>query len=184
MEKDLKETITHRGIDIKVYYDTEASSPNEDGSADAFVVFTHRSFEVQVEGFKPIDIYEHIQKTNKFFYDGCFVFPLYAYIHSGVALSLGNTKYPFNDRWDVSNTGFIVVRRVKGWTWTRAKALKIAEGICSMWNEHLGGETYGYMCDTKKGKHIGSCWGFCGDDGYNEMITEAKAGIDAHLDSK
>lgn len=39
---------------------------------------------------------------------GSFVFPIYAYIHSGIALSLDCDAYPFNDKWDAGLAGFAV----------------------------------------------------------------------------
>ena len=39
---------------------------------------------------------------------GSFVIPIYAYIHSGICLSLDGDSYPFNDEWDAGVAGFAV----------------------------------------------------------------------------
>lgn len=39
---------------------------------------------------------------------GAYVLPVYMYNHSGIALSTGNSKYPFNCQWDSGHLGFIM----------------------------------------------------------------------------
>lgn len=36
------------------------------------------------------------------------IIPIYAYIHSGICLSLDGGSYPFNDKWDAGVAGFAV----------------------------------------------------------------------------
>ena len=57
------------------------------------------------------------------------------YDHSGIALSLTRDRYPFNDRWDAGQLGFILVDRVKALKEYNAKILTnslnfIATGWC------------------------------------------------------
>ena len=174
--KDLIEEIEYKGYTIDVCYDESPNSPDEWENKDVFLVYEHRDFCVKRKGYEPRDIFDSLNE-KKAFYDGYFAFVCFAYIHSGVSLSLGRNKYPFNDRWDVSSTGYVLVKRQKGWTWTREKAYKIAESIVREWNMYLSGDVYGYSSD------IGGCWGFYGEEGREQMIDEAKAEIDHYIES-
>jgi hypothetical protein len=164
---------------IKVVQDENADSPDCWGNDDAFVVYDHRQFYVKREGFDPREIWEHLQ-TGKKLYNGYFIFPLYAYIHSGVALSVGDHNFP-DARWDVSMTGFVLVKRVKG-MYTSDKAFKLAEAITEEWNQYLSGDVYGYKIydmtgadieedDECEGEFVDSCWGFYGEE--ENCMTEA-----------
>ena len=111
---------------------------------------------------------------NRKLFDGYFYFPVYAYIHSGVALSLGRNSYPFTDKWDTSFNGFALVKRERG-TYTRQKAYERAQGLIETWNMYLSGDVYGYNSE------VGGCWGYYGKEGYEQMISEAKSEIDCHI---
>lgn len=171
---NLIETIEYKGFEIEICYDTDPQSPDHWDNDDLFLVYDHRQFSVKRDGFNPYKIYEHYQETKKLFYDGYYVFPLYAYIHSGVSLSLGRSGYPFTDRWDVSSTGFILVKRMKGWTWKKKQALKAAESLVEEWNQYLSGEVYGF--DWEHGR----CWGFYGDMEY--CISQARDEVDGYIE--
>lgn len=172
---DKIETIEYRGYEIEVCYDTDAGSPDEWGDDDCFLVYDHRQFSVKRKGFDPEDILDHCNENKRMFYDGYYVFPLYAYIHSGVSLSLGRSGYPFTCPWDTSMSGFVLVHRTKGWSWKRNQAEKIAESVVEGWNQYLSGEVYGYNSE------IGGCWGFYGDEGRKRMIEDAKGEIDFYI---
>jgi hypothetical protein len=175
MKEDLRETIKYRGYDIDTYYDTDPPCPDE-WDDEIFLVYDHRDFFVERKGFNPDDIFERMQ-DNKKTYDGYWFFPVYAYIHSGVALSLGRTTYPFTCRWDTSFKGFALIKRNK-YSWTESKAYKRAEGLIESWNMYLSGDVYGYNSEC------GSCWGFYGEEGYKQMIEEAKREIDYEIEEK
>ena len=167
------ETVTYKGVEINVYYDEDPQSPNDWENDDNFLVYDHRDFCVERKGFDPSDINELICESKKLFYDGYYVFPVYAYIHSGVSLSLSGGTC----QWDTSMMGFVLCRKEKG-TWTREKARKRASGLIDTWNEYLSGEIYGYDSEA------GSCWGFYGDEGKAEMIKEAKNEVDCWIREK
>ena len=172
---DAMEVINYRGYEITAHYDEDTDSPDRWGDENAFIVYDHRQFFVERKGFNPEEIWEHVQETKQKTYDGYYVFPLYAYIHSGVSLSLGRLSYPFTCPWDTSMTGFVLVKREKG-TWNIDKAEKTAESVVDEWNMFLSGEVYGYTSEC------GSCWGFYGEDGYKQMIEAAKSEIDYEID--
>jgi len=157
-------------------------SPNDWGNEDIFLVYDHRQFCVEREGFEPNDIYQYLKdctdpeefdlRNDK--YDKYWIFPVYAYIHSGVSLSLSHQ----GDRFDVSSTGFILVEKEnyiegqKPTIVTEPEALKYAEGLIKTWNQYLSGEVYAFTVIEKKYcEHCGhieevehdSCCGFYGD---------------------
>jgi len=166
------ETITYKDYEIEIHQDEDAESPDSWGNDDCFLVYDHRDFTIKRKGFEPRELWE----DGRAFINGYHVFRVNAYIHSGIVLSLG--KYPFNDRWDVSTTGYVLVKRGKGWSWTREKASKIAESIITEWNQYLSGEVYGYNSEA------GGCCGFYGNEGKKQMIEEAEAEIDSLIKMK
>ena len=177
----MKEIINYRGFDIEIIPDSHPQSPDEWDNEDCFLVYDHRQFSVERKGFDPREIYEAKKESGKKLYDGYWVFGVDAYIHSGVALSLANeTNFP-DRRWDVSTTGFALVKRVKGWSWTEDNARKIARSIVEEWNDYLSGNVYGYNIEETGD----SCWGFYGDyDAKDGCLDEAKSVVDSHIKSE
>jgi hypothetical protein len=105
------------------------------------------------------------------------VLPLIAYIHSGVALSLGRGGQ-FSDPWDSGQIGYVLVKRRSGFR----DILKAAESLVSEWNSWLSGEIYGYIVEDSDGEHMDSCWGFLGDIKF--CIEEAKSAAESHRRSE
>jgi len=164
---------------IKIIPDNQAECPNDWGDDSRFLVFDHRQFYAERKGYSPTEIFENGEKEK-----GFFVFRCFAYIHGGVALSVGDHSFP-DARWDVSFKGFWLIKREKG-TWTRAHALKAAQGLCETWNQYLSGDVYGYkiskvLSEDEDGnpedlEELDSCWGYYGED---ECLKEAE-GIVEH----
>jgi hypothetical protein len=164
---------------IEVVQDEYPDSPDSWGNEDAFVVYDHRQFYVERKGFKPRDIWEHSQKSDKL-YNGYYFFVLYAYIHSGVSLSVGDHNFP-DARWDVSSTGYVLVKREK-YTYTREAAFKMAESITKEWNEYLWGEVWGFkITDAEDDEVVDSCWGFYGDE--ENCMTEAENVVNSLIEN-
>ncbi len=164
-------TIEYRGHTIEIDYDQEPMSPDEWGNDDLFIVYDHRQFTIKRDGFDPAEIAESWAENKSNEYDGYRVYPLYAYIHSGVSLSLGNSSYPFSCRWDTSMCGFVLVSLKAGFP----DLDKAVQGMVEEWNQYLSGEVYGYKVES-----IGeSCWGFYGDHEY--ALEEAKGTVDYHI---
>lgn len=138
---------------LRVEQDSDPESPDNWGNEDMFLVYEHRDFTIRRKGFEPRDIFEYLEDcheqvdNNK--YDDYYIFLVYAYIHSGVSLSLGNDKYPFNDRFDVSTTGYILIKKnPKGDAFdiivTEKEAKELAEGLIETWNQYLSGNIWGF----------------------------------------
>ena len=172
----MKNEFNYRGLTVKIEQDEYAQSPDQWGNEDTFIVYDHRSFYVECKGFNPQDIFDHLS-TGKKTYKGYHVFPLYAYIHSGVALSLGRTQYPFNDRWDVSFKGFALVKREKG-TYTHEQAVKVAQSLVDTWNMYLSGDVWTTTVENEQGELVESCSGIYGHK-YAEQ--EGKNMVDSYI---
>lgn len=155
-------TEKYKGLTINIFQDDTYDSPDDWGNTDAFIVHDHRDFTIERKGFNPSEIFEALQENPNKLFDGYRVFPLYAYIHSGIALSLGRNQYPFTCRWDTSFAGFVLVKHEKG-MYTPKQARRIAEGLIETWNEYLSGNVYGFVVENSEGEQLDSCWGFYGD---------------------
>jgi hypothetical protein len=168
---------------INVNQDEYAESPDVWGDTERFLVYDHRDFTVVRRGFDPEEIYQ-IGKKKKT-YKGFWIFPVYAYIHGGVALSVGSHNFP-DARWDVTMKGFTLIKREKG-TYTVKTALKAAEGLIEDWNRYLSGNIYEYRIiekykDEDGNNHkelVESCSGF---DSEDECMTEAESIVNKFIE--
>jgi hypothetical protein len=170
------ETIDYRNFRINIVQDENYSSDmlNEDDSI--FLLYYHRDFWVTRKGYEK-------ELTNAALADmmkDYFFIPVYAYIHSGVALSLGNTTYPFDCRWDTSMCGGIFILKSDTDFNTVKKRNKYAEGMIKEWNDVLSGNVYGYQVMSND-EEIDSCWGFVGDYETSGIVDEAKGIVDAEI---
>lgn len=166
------ETIKHRGKTICIYQDEDAQSPQEYGDNGMFLVAGHRDFYVgppgQERGFDVAQVIEDHRETH-------WVFPLEAYIHSGVALALsGEGNFP-DRQWDVSQLGAVLCAK-KEWRLQKS-ARRAALSYVQTWNQYLSGDVYGYVVD--EGGADKSCWGFYG---LAYCITEAKSVADSIIE--
>lgn len=101
------------------------------------------------------------------------MFPVSAYIHSGVSLRLGHCSFPFDDAgWDTSHVGCVLAS--KGEWRLRKSAEKCAEGLIETWNQYLSGDVWGYTVEGMGD----SCWGMYG---YDYCLQEAKNAVDYHV---
>ncbi len=82
-----------------------------------------------------------------------FIKPVYMYDHSGISLSLDNTMYPFNDKWDSGCIGIILWTRQQQDTYGMAEksdserskhADQIISNFFDTYNKYVQGEVY-YM---------------------------------------
>ena len=121
------------------------------------------------------------------------IFPIRIYEHSGISISITN-EYPYNDRWDSGQIGFIYCDRetilkeynIKSITQkTIEKVKECLRAEIETYNQYLTGEVFGYVLDKKvicdkcsniEYEHIDSCWGYYGNDfkknGLSDNITD------------
>ncbi len=103
------------------------------------------------------------------------MFPVAAYIHSGVVLKLGNGRGFPNYQWDVSHVGVACV--AKSVQADPQKARELAEGLVEEWNAYLNSDVYGIVSERFDEDHEpiddDSCWGFYGRKWAEEaLLTE------------
>jgi len=152
--------------------DSPAGDPDEDEDA-LFLVHYHRNFEARQD--KVI-----VEDDLRRWYQGetiaqekeYWIFPVSAYIHSGVRLSLGNMRDAsggFDGQgWDTSHVGAVLASK-KEWR-TRKAAEKAALQKVETWNQYLAGDIWGCVLEKydhkKQAVEAGheSCWGYYGWD--------------------
>ncbi len=189
---------------LEIVQDEYGESPNKWGNTDVFLVYDHRQFTIREKGFDPRAIFNHLNaksyierkqpetineslETEGYFedlndeFDKYHIFQVNAYIHSGVALSL-HKDYPFNDKWDTSTTGYILVDKnlaskveldITIKSKYPEKAFYLAEGLIETWNQYLSGDVWGYeisktttceCCGNEDKQVVDSCYGFYGKE--------------------
>lgn len=95
--------------------------------------------------------------------------PVYAYIHSGIALSLE----PFGDPWDSGQIGWAYVekeRLLKEYGVSRVtrrirdRVMEVLRGELAEYEAYANGEVYGFVLESPGGEVLDACWGFYGSD--------------------
>jgi hypothetical protein len=174
------EKIERNGFTAVVQRDEDPLSPDEMGDGSVgYVVGWHCEFKPRLDRSAPYDG-EHVRDyLNDAFNDdvpksrlmedygsllkGYWVFPLNAYIHSGVVLELDERRKGFRDRhWDVSNWFGAVLVNKKEFR-IRAKALKFASELVDEWNQYMSGDVH-TVSVIKDGETLDSCGGFYGTE--------------------
>ena len=226
----MEQTIEYRGYKIEVKHDSDPEYPNDWWCDECFLVYQHRDFNIERDGFYPQNIHSYLEILNIIknhssltieqleeyndelstytdYNKDYFIFPVEAYIHSGVSLSL--FKGHKQCRFDSSVTGFILVARNYADDNTEQAEL-YAEGLVETWNHYLSGNVYGFVTYENKPNYsipkklfdkcvednisilefkdklilsddwneIDSCWGYYGDPNISGLLEEAKSVID------
>lgn len=146
---------------LEISQDEDAESPDSWNNTDIFLVYDHRQFYIKREGYNPKDIFEYTSNIEQYKgskFDNYFIFKVFAYIHSGVSLSLAHN----GDVWDTSTTGYILVDKNDFDFDLQRKSIEelkdksdfdiakyYAEGLIDTWNTYLSGETYKYSIYKK-----------------------------------
>lgn len=114
--------------------------------------------------------------------------PLWVYEHGGITMSCGDCSCPYNDRWDSSCAGWIVMSKdsvmdnlattEENW---RTKAIECMRGEVELYDHWLTGNVYGYTLleETAPDEwtEVDSCWGFYGDDVLTNGIADNVPGL-------
>jgi len=178
------EIITYRGREIKTYHD---DNPIDDEPGNwyesGYLIYDHRDCQIAPRDKKPSFAnvinqlwIESKDDTTEIDGESYFVFPVFAYIHGDVVLYLSEQKARRYEPtgFDISMKGFVVIKQCEEFHY-KDVALEEAHRIVKSYNMMLAGEIYGYQSD------FGSCLGYWGEDGYKQMIAEAKDEIDGEL---
>lgn len=136
---------------LSIVASTEVENPEEeqgfDGINDCFLLHDHRQFDVKSHGLNAKQVYCHLTDVDRYNFEIAKyeIYPVSAYIHSGVVLSL-NAQSGF----DYSNVGFYLVSKalLKEY-YSKPDSLtsveegrKLAEMAIENWNLYLSGEIY------------------------------------------
>jgi hypothetical protein len=159
-------------LTVNIYQDEDAESPDTWGDDSIFLLGWHRDFTVTRPNYKrPDDILEYVNEDDcdedrqikASIREDYHVFTLYAYIHSGVSLSLGASFGGIDPGgWDTSRLGIVLVSREE---WPDEGAARTAAmSLVDTWNQYLSGDVYGYTVTDEDGEQLDSCWGFYGDE--------------------
>ena len=171
--EDAAKEITYQGYALKIYSDDCPENPIKEWDMLGKFICWHKRYDLgNCSDFAgPEEVREYVKQT------GSLLFPLYMYDHSGIVLSLDNSRYPFNCRWDAGQLGYVLVDRQQalkelGKTRMTGKLKKriteIIQAEVDTYNQYLSGDIYGYVIE-KDGKQIDSCWGFYGMEGVEEQ---------------
>lgn len=154
-------TFTVGRFTVEIIPDYDAESPGDSEDKDgAFVVANHRDFAPRNPlNIRPADVRGDGDEDEGSGYAADYwIFPLFAYIHGGVSLSLGSFRCP----WDSGQIGYLLLARS---TWGNEPAAQAAaESTVAAWNQYLSGDVYGYRVLDEDGDCLDSCWGFYGQD--------------------
>lgn len=177
------DTISYRNYTIELEPDTDAGSPREWANVGE-ILYTSCRYNLGDRRTTRDEIKEITERDDVIF------LPVYAYIHSGVALNTTGFSCP----WDSGQCGIIWCTKetaVKEWGKTlctktvREKAEKYLRGEVETLSAYFAGEVVGYIVRDPEGEEIESCWGFYPEgDNYNYAISEAKAQINWHRKDK
>lgn len=131
------------GYKLQISQEENAGSPDTWENNSFFLVYSHRDLNVQRPGFHPSDISDALNEgleSEPDYYPLYYIFPVDAYIHSGIHLSIANTKNYPDRRWDVSTSGYVLVSKEE--FESRDEALNVAKNLLEEWNLYLNGEVY------------------------------------------
>ena len=144
-------TIMKRPFGFEARYlvhDEDPISPNHYDDTKLFLVHYHRDFHVTNDPIIREDDVRRwyrdegeIEQARTYHF-----FPVAAYIHSGVVLSLGDGRHFPDARWDVSRVGVVLASKAK-WP-DEAKARTSAESLITEWNSYLSGDVYCLVKET------------------------------------
>lgn len=179
MNNETIHTEERNGYTINIYPDYDYDdTPNDWGGP--VLVHYHRDFLVEHDCITKDDLRAYYQGEKIPQQKEYWIFPVAAYIHGGVSLSLGNGAHYPDQRWDVSHVGAMLVR--KSDARLQKTAHKYAENTLGDWNAINGarGGVYGFTVE-RDGDTVESCWGFI-EHGYDiensDVLDEARAHAD------
>jgi hypothetical protein len=202
----LVDKINYRGYAIRIEQDSDPMSPDDWDNLCSRACW-HRDYTLSSNDVetrtdnrdKKVDYYfgepEEFQqfcKDNK-----VLVMNLRLYDHSGITISVSN-EYPYNDRWDSGQVGWIFVtyeniRKEYGVKKVTKKVLEKARNTMlaevETFDNYLTGSVYGFRvvkeneedADFDPMDNLDSCWGFYGREGIKDAVAEAKSSIDFEI---
>jgi hypothetical protein len=155
---------------LRIKADTCPINPREDYDHSSVIIYSsHR----HLLGDEKVERGTEVSERDNI------VLPVYAYIHSGVALNTTGFSCP----WDSGQSGYIyepkeAIRQEFGVKRISPKLRKTIENRMraevEQFSKYLNGEVYGFVIEDEEGNEVDSCWGFFGNDW-------ADNGLKAHI---
>lgn len=187
----MSEIINYKGYEIEIQQDSDAQNPYKDWDQLSDVNFWLRNYNLDSTGKGQLR-FDNPQEVEEAYKDGRIVYyaPVYAYIHSGITVSLGR-GYPYNDGWDSGLAGMVYVTKEKAKAefpklanrtlWLACE--KVAKSEVEVFDQYLTGDVWGYWVWEKgQDKFAGeSCYGFYG---YDYCLSEAKGVVDQLVEAQ
>jgi hypothetical protein len=163
--------VTKSGKTVKVYPDECPVNPRKDYDHTGTITYAKGSRYVLGDEGVTVHEMEAIARRRD-----VIAFPVYAYIHSGIALSLS----PFSCPWDSGQSGIIYatkekirkdygIKRITKETVQKLRDVFAAE--LAEFQQFINGEVYAYTVEDKDGNVIDSCGGLYG---FEYAITESR----------
>ena len=177
MEADSK---TYKGHNISIEYDESAESPREWDNISEFHYTSSRYTLGDIHHTSQESLDDMLSEAKR---QGDLVFALYAYIHSGITVSMKTFHGRLSQghaEFDSGVCGFVVVRRKKMLEEFNSKiftqklkkeAEQLAQGEVDTFDSYLRGEVYGYIIDDDGD----SCWGYYS---IEDAMSEAERVVD------
>lgn len=162
------ETINYKNYQIRIHHDDCPQDPMD--MSDEKIISYHRNYGTDHGFTDREDLFEHAKNTNQILY------PIHAYIHGGISLSLGTSSCP----WDSGLYGYLLIDPAK---WSKKRKCptidKAAEAILKVYNQYAEGECYWYEIIDKDGEQVNTLSGFYGSEHEESgLLDEARSHID------
>lgn len=174
IEDTLKIKKVKIGYEAKyLIHDEMPMSPDEWGDESLFLVHYHRDFWVERKKTIAQEELASLYRGEKIEQEKDYrIFPVKAYIHSGVSLSLGTGGFGHDPGgWDTSHVGVCLASKKE--FPTKDKAEKACEGLVDEWNKYLGGDVYCLVKDSMdEDKKLVEHASVCGNYGYKDALKE------------
>ena len=172
--KDIAEQFKHKGLTVKLIYDTDCESPLE---ADAMprVARFQSGYKNPAPEFRR---WEDVQYAVK--HEGAKAFGLWGGDWGSQDSTFEVRKDdPFKDE-DLGREhfGFVVypkdlIPQIGSGSGRRDVLYKDAVGVIEEYEKWCNGECYGYVIENASGEELDSCWGFIGEEYAKESAIEA-----------
>lgn len=147
------------------------------------IVAWHRRYNLSDDRQPDLDPYDWLKEAEKL---GGVILPIYMYEHGGISISTKNS-YPYNDRWDGGQVGYIHATpdKIRAWYGVRRitnsikkLAIECMQGEIEAFDRYLRGDVYMLTIYDELGEVVESGGGF---DSYDDAKQEAERYI-KHLE--
>jgi hypothetical protein len=185
MSDNTVHTEDYKGYTIEIWRDEMPENPREWDTFGTMVCF-HGRYDLGDKHNFSIDEAKELAQS-----EDVISLPLYLYDHSGITMST-ECVYPYNDRWDAGQVGFIYVTKEnirKEFNVKRIspavmqKAFDLLRSEVKLYDHYLCDDDYGYSITVVETPEvIDSCGGYLGE--YEYALQAAKEVIDYKIEQE